>query len=242
MGDGLVTGDTRLNGGYTSDQVSEGIELEFTYNVTKNWRVMGSVAKQEAKQSNIAGSLTEFIEERLDYWESSGLFDYLVSPGGGWGQNLTGREYWERDSLGAYIGYRSGEGRPSTQLAKWHASALTNYSFTEGRFKGFSIGGGTRYIEGAVIGNPVFLDADGRVTGLDLDNPYKNSGYVALDAWLGYRTKIYDDKYDLSFQLNIRDLQEGGHFRPISANSDGTHAAYRIVQPRTFYLTTTLEF
>jgi outer membrane receptor protein involved in Fe transport len=242
MGDGLVTGDTRLNGGYTSDQVSEGIELEFTYNVTKNWRVMGSVAKQEAKQSNIAGSLTEFIEERLDYWESSGLFDYLVSPGGGWGQNLTGREYWERDSLGAYIGYRSGEGRPSTQLAKWHASALTNYSFTEGRFKGFSIGGGARYIEGAVIGNPVFLDADGRVTGLDLDNPYKNSGYVALDAWLGYRTKIYDDKYDLSFQLNIRDLQEGGHFRPIAANSDGTHAAYRIVQPRTFYLTTTLEF
>lgn len=242
IADGLVTGDTRLNNGYTSDQVSEGIELELTYNVSNNWRVMGSVSKQEAKQSNIAGELTEFIEERLAYWESTGLFDYLVSPGGGWGQDLTGREYWERDSLGAYIGYRSGEGRPSQQLAKWRANVLTNYSFSEGPLAGFSIGGGARYIEGAVIGNPVFLDDQGRVTGLDLDNPYKNNDLVSLDVWMGYRTKVFDNKYDLSFQLNIRDLQESGKYRPISANSDGSHAAYRIVQPRTFYLTTTLGF
>jgi outer membrane receptor protein involved in Fe transport len=242
IADGLVTGDTRLVNGYTSDQVSEGVELELTYNITKNWRVMGSVSKQEAMQSNIAGNLTEFIEERLAYWESSGLFDYLVSPGGGWGQTLTGREYWERDSLSAYVAYRSGEGRPSTQLAKWRASGLTNYTFTEGPLTGFNIGGGARYIEGSVIGNPVFLDDQGRVTGLDLDRPYKSSGYVAVDAWMGYRTKIYRNKIDLSFQLNVRDLQESGSFRPITANSDGTHSAFRIMQPRTFYLTTTLEY
>ncbi len=242
MADGLVTGDTRLNGAYAFDQVSKGIELELTYNVTKNWRLMGSVSKQEAKQSNIAGNLTEFIEDRLAYWQSSGLFDFLVSPGGGWGQNLTGREYWERDSLGAYITYRSGDGRPSTQMAKWHASALTTYTFTEGGLKGFYLGGGARYIEGSVIGLPAILDAEGRVSALDLDHPYRNSSYVGVDAWVGYRTKVFADRFDLNVQLNIKDLQESGHYRPITANSDGTHSAYRIMQPRTFYLNTTLEF
>lgn len=242
MVDGVVTGATELNGGYTSDQVSKGLEMELTYNVTKNWRLMATVSRQEAKLANIAPKLTEFIEERLEYWEDTGLFNYLVSPGGGWGQTLTGRQYWERDSLGAYIGYRSGEGRPSTQLAEWHASVVTNYAFTEGMFKGFNIGMGARYVEGQVIGNPAILDTAGRVIGLDLDNPYKNNDYVSLDAWIGYRTRIFADKYDLSFQLNIRDLQAESHFRPITANSDGAHAAYRIIQPRTFYLTTKLEF
>ncbi|HEX2862919.1 MAG TPA: hypothetical protein VHN79_14825, partial [Lacunisphaera sp.] len=76
----------------------------------------------------------------------------------------------------------------------------------------------------------------------DLDNPYKNNAYISVDAWVGYRTRILGDKYDLSFQLNIRDLQAESHFRPITANSDGAHSAYRIMQPRTFYLTTKLEF
>jgi outer membrane receptor protein involved in Fe transport len=242
MAEGLTTGDQRLNGGYTADRVSKGMELEVTYNVTKNWRVMASVTKQEAKQSNIAASLTEFIEERLQYWQSSGLFNYQVPPGGGWGQTLTGREYWERDSLAAYLRYRSAEGRPSDQLAEWHASAMTNYSFTEGLFKGFNIGMGGRFIEGSVIGHPAILDSAGRVIGLDLDRPYKNSSYIAVDAWIGYRRKIFADRYNLILQLNVRDLQESGHFRPIMASADGNHSAYRIMQPRTFYLNTTLEF
>ena len=50
------------------------------------------------------------------------------------------------------------------------------------------------------------------------------------------------DKYNLRIQLNIRDLDQSGHFRPIVANSDGSHSIYRIVQPRTFYLNSTLEF
>ncbi len=112
----------------------------------------------------------------------------------------------------------------------------------DGALKGVNFGGGARYIEKSVIGNPVILNSTGAVTGLDLAHPYYLGGYVALDAWVGYKLKVFHDKYDLSFQLNIRDLEQNGHFRPIVANSDGAHSVYRIVQPRTFYLTTTLGF
>ncbi|MEO6004825.1 MAG: TonB-dependent receptor plug domain-containing protein [Opitutus sp.] len=238
---GIIVGDPRI--AYTADNVSKGLELELTYNVTKNWRIMASVAKQEAKQTNIAPALTTFVEERLAYWKSvPGLWTGQRTQNNPWGLTQTGQEHFNQFLLGSYIGYKSVDGQPSTQLRKWHASVLSNYEFTDGPLKNFNIGGGARYLEKAVIGNPAILDATGTVTALDLAHPYYSGGYIAVDAWVGYRRKILHDRYVLGFQLNGRDLEQSGGFRPIAANSDGAHSVYRIVQPRTFYLTTKLEF
>ncbi|HEX2855604.1 MAG TPA: TonB-dependent receptor plug domain-containing protein [Opitutaceae bacterium] len=244
MAGGLITGDPRLANAYTSDNVSEGLELEATYNVTKNWRIMASVSKQEAKQTNIASALTSFIENRLAYWQSiPALWTGFTAQNVGWGVGRTGQQQWDSDNNPYYIGYKSVDGKPSPQLAKWRASAVTNYTFnTDGPLKGFSVGAGARYIEKSIIGNPAIRNAAGVVVGLDLDHPFYNQTNIAIDAWVGYRRKILGGKYDLSFQLNGRDLEQGGGLRPIVANSDGGHPVYRIVQPRTFYLTTTLGF
>jgi hypothetical protein len=241
---GLQTGDPRLANAYTSNNVSKGLELELTYNVTKNWRVMGNISKQEAEQSDIAGGLTAFIQNRLAYWQSIPALwtGPIVADGNvGWGVGRTGQQQWNNDNAYYYLSYKAAEGQPSTQLAKWHASVMTNYTFSEGLLKNFSVGGGARYIEKSIIGNPVF-ETNGTVTGLDLAHPYYAPAYYPLDVWAGYKMKILHDKYDLSFQLNCRDLQSNGGFRPIGANSDGTISEYRIVQPRTFYLTTELKF
>jgi outer membrane receptor protein involved in Fe transport len=241
---GGTVGDPRLANAYTASQVTKGVELEMTYNVTKNWRVMGSISSQNAVESGIATGLTSFIENRLAYWQTLPIWTnpQYTYNGSGWGVGRTGQQQWNSDNAFYYLTYKSAEGKPSTQLAKWHASAITNYEFSDGSLKGFNFGGGARYIEKTIIGNPAITDASGTVTGLDLAHPYTASGYVALDAWLGYKTTIYHDKYKLSFQLNGRDLQESGGLRAFVANSDGGHAAYRIIQPRTFYLTTTIGF
>jgi hypothetical protein len=241
---GLTTGDPRLAGAYTSSNVSKGLEIELTYNVTKNWRLMASVAKQDAKQSDIAKPLTDFIENRLAYWQSipaiwSGPY---VGQNVGWGVGRTGQQQWNNDNNPYYLLYKSVDGQPSQQLAKWHASVVTNYSFDDGALKGFSIGGGLRYIEKQIIGNPQILDATGTPIALDLAHPYYNSDRIAIDMWAGYQLPIIRNRYKLSFQLNARDLDQGGGFRPILANPDGSHSSYRIVQPRSFYLTTRLEF
>lgn len=240
----LHTGDQVLANAYTSDNVSKGLELEVTYNVTKNWRVMANVSKQEAKQSNIASPLTAFIENRLAYWKSipaiwSGPY---VGQNVGWGVGRTGQQQWEGDNLPYYLNYTSAEGQPSQQLAKWHASALTNYSFSDGALKGFSFGGAIRYIEKPIIGNPQILNSAGTPIALDLAHPFYGSTRIGIDAWIGYKMKVFSNRYDLSFQLNARDLEESGGYRKIATNPNGVGSTYQIVQPRTFYLTTTLGF
>ena len=240
---GITVGDPRLANAYTADNVSKGLELELTYNVTKNWRIMANISKQEAKQTNIAPALTSFIEERLAYWKSvPGLWTGQVTTNNPWGLNQTGQQHFNQFLLPSYVGYKSVDGQPSTQLRKWHANIVSNYTFNDGSLKGFNFGGAARYLEKAVIGNPAITDSTGAVTGLDLAHPYYAGSYIGVDAWVGYTTKVYHDKYVLNFQLNGRDLEQSGGFRPIVANSDGAHAVYRIVQPRTFYLTTKLEF
>lgn len=239
----LKVGDPRLANSYTSSNISKGLELELTYNVTKHWRIMGSISKQEAKQSDIAKPLTDFIENRLAYWKSiPALWTGFTGQNVGWGGGRTGEQQWNNDNNPYYLLYKSVDGQPSPQLAKWHASALTNYTLSEGKFKGFSVGGGFRYIEKSIIGNPQILDAAGTPIALDLAHPYYNSPRLGIDLWTGYKMKVYKNKYDLSFQLNLRDIDQSGGFQPIAANPDGSHSTYRIVQPRSFYLTTTLDF
>ncbi len=244
---GYLAGDSRLANAYTSDQVSKGLEVELTYNVTPHWRIMGSISKQEAKETNIAPGQTAFIDNRLAYWKATpGLWTgqhWANAPWGAASQAWSGEEWWNAVANSQYLTYKANDGKPSQAIAKWHASALSTYEFSEGPLKGFSVGGGARYIDKAVIGNPVIKDSAGNVIGLDLDHPYTYNAYVSVDAWIGYegKFKFLGDR-KISFQLNGRDLQEGGSYRPVNANSDGTHSVYRIVQPRTFFLTTKLEF
>ncbi|AOS44320.1 catecholate siderophore receptor Fiu [Lacunisphaera limnophila] len=237
---GLIYGDPRLTNGYTANSISKGLELEATYNVTKNWRIMGSISKQDAKQSGVAVPLTEFINKRIEYYKAQGLWTGVVGAGI-WGAAQTGEQHYNQWVLPGVIAYQASDGKPSQQIAEWHASGLTNYSFTEGKLKGWDIGGGLRYVDKAVIGNPAFTNASGAVTGLDTANPYTEDSYVGVDAWIGYSTK-WREKYDVSFNLYVYDLQESGGFRAIGANSDGTRAVFRIIQPRSFYFTTKLKF
>jgi outer membrane receptor protein involved in Fe transport len=238
---GLIEGDPRLANGYTANSVSKGMELEATYNVTKNWRIMGSIAKADASQSGVAVPLTDFINKRIEYYKSQGLWTGVVGAGI-WGAAQTGEQHYAQWVLPGVLAYQSSDGKPSQQIAKWHASVLTNYSFTEGKLKGWDVGGGLRYTDKAVIGNPAITNSAGTVIGLDVDNPYTAGSYIGVDAWVGYSMKVLHDKYALSFNLYGYDLQESGHFQPISANSDGAHNVYRVVQPRSFYFTTKLSF
>ena len=52
---------------------------------------------------------------------------------------------------------------------------MTNYTFSQNWLKGWSVGGGLRYVDKAIIGNPAIRNASGAVTGLDVANPYTAS-------------------------------------------------------------------
>jgi hypothetical protein len=243
---GLVPGDARLANAYTSSQQSKGMEFELTYNVTKNWRVFGTVTREQAEESNIAPALTTFINQHVAYWQSIGIWNGPYTTKDDWGGGPeTGQQVFDDDVLGPFITYQAANGQPSQQLHKWKASLVTNYTFDQTYLKGFGIGTGLRYFDKTIIGNPaVYTDENGTetVTGLDLAHPYTVPGQTTVEAWLTYSRKVYHDKYLLSFRLEVDNLQTSGGYMAVGANSDGTHQLFEIMPPRSYYFTTDLKF
>jgi outer membrane receptor protein involved in Fe transport len=237
----------------TSDQLSKGYELEATYNPTPNWRIMFNVSQQKANASNVEGPVKAFLALRKPIWEKLGPLWDTTNPAyfpTAWarGENLHTRY---NNLLSAGVAkLNAAEGRPSPVLREWHANIVTNYTFTEGRLKNVGVGGAARYESAGILGNPIGYDANGVPNSIDLDHPYRSSPGYNVDLWASYRRRIWNDKVNWTLQLNVRDVQSNGGVMPIHANpasadgsiKGGIHNAYRIVQPRTFYLTSAFEF
>ncbi|HEY9154811.1 MAG TPA: hypothetical protein VIM69_06765, partial [Opitutaceae bacterium] len=242
---GLITGDNRLANAYTADVKARGVELELTYNITNNWRLFATLSEEKAAQTNIAKSLTDYINSRVAYWKSvPGLWTGQTTTHDWSGQPETGEQVFNTDILPGMIAYQSAEGQQPTQLHKWKGSLVTNYTFDRGFLRNFSVGTGLRYLDKTIIGYPaIYSEVNGSpaVTALDIAHPYTTPARVGVDAWVGYSMKLAQ-KYQLSLQLRVQDLEEDGSYRPIVANSDGTHSVYSIVMPRSYFLTAKLDF
>jgi hypothetical protein len=137
------------------------------------------------------------------------------------------------------------EGAAATDQRAYHASVITNYSFTEGRFKGFSVGGAERWESRATLGylgkvadptQPTVINA------IDPTKPVWDKGNYYTDLWIAYSRKIWNDRINWKLQLNVNNVTESGGLQPTSVNYDGSPYAYRIVDPRQFVLTSTFAF
>lgn len=237
----LTWGDNRIQ--ETADQVSKGIELELTYNPTKNWRIMATLSKNEASQSNIAPSLTRWVQEVLPQWQSQPWFSGPYAYDSGWGFNGNLQGYINTFNTGRVLPtYKALEGQTSQELRKYHFSLISNYQFTEGRFKGWNFGGAVRWQSEAAIGYPALTNSAGQLVGLDLDNAYTDGGDIFADVWTGYSKRILHDRVNWNIQLNVRNLTGSDKLRPILKNSDGTPSQFRIEFGPTWYLSNTFSF
>jgi len=240
---GITTGDAALANAYTSSQQSKGMEFELTYNVTKNWRVFGTVTRQQAEESNIAPALTTFINNRIAYWQANGIWTGPYTTKQDWcGCPETGQQVFNDQVIGPFVAYQAANGQPSQQLHHWKATLVTNYTFDQGYAKGFGIGTGLRYFDKTIIGDPAITNSSGTVTGLDLAHPYTVPGQTTVEAWLSYSRKVFNNKYLLSFRLQADNFLNNGGYMPVNANSDGTHQLFTIMPPTTYYFTTDVKF
>ncbi len=137
---------------------------------------------------------------------------------------------------------------------KWTANFVTNYVFLHGFLKGVSVGGGYRWADKAIAGyygstapgDLAHPTPDQSLIVLpDLSRPIYTPSEEHLDLWVAYTTKfphLLGDNVRVKFQFNVRDLNQSGGLEPILFEPDGTPAQYRILDPRTYYFTTTLDF
>ena len=247
----------------TGDITSKGMEISIDYNPIPNWNVKFTAARQETINSDVAGSTQRWLwgdgtifdpapGSRLDVWQNAEFADANGNMVNWWTTHWEGMPSWGYTPQEWYEGVvqaglllaMATDGTPRPQVREWRWAVLTNYRFDEGPLNGFGVGGSVRWEDQASIGNELLANPDGSGY-LNLYDPNKSifdDANFYVDVWCSYRTKIWNDKVGLKIQFNVRDLFEDGGLQVIQANPDGSPRAFRIKDPRTYYLTTTLSF
>jgi len=136
------------------------------------------------------------------------------------------------------------EGQSAPGQRKYRWSYLTNYSFSEGRMKGWSVGGVERWEDKSIIG--YYGKASG-ANGTQMDvsdttKPIYDSANFYTDLWVSYTRKVFSDKVRMKLQLNVANVFENGGLQTVSVNYDGSPYAFRIIDPRQFILQASFDF
>lgn len=262
---GLTTDFLQYTGGFNDTQTaeSEGMEVSIDYNPSRNWNVKAVATRLEAVNSEVAPGAQRWLagdgslespgaNSRLALWQNAQFLD----PRDGtvkqwWTTEWPGMPSWGRTPQLWYTGVVESllrqqirlQGLSNPQVREWQFRLISNYRFTEGFLDGFSVGGSVRWEDEAAIGymgeiNP----ATGQMDLYDVDRPIYDDAKEYYDFWTSYTTDLFDDRVRMRIQLNIRNAFEDGGLQVFSANPDGRPAGFRIVEPRTFFLTTSFDF
>jgi len=225
----------------TMDFVSEGKEIEIVGSLTDNWTLSLNVAQQQTVTSNTGPTAIPLAQEINQRIIDLGLFDIRDSPF----QVETGAIGATRYAsvLRELNIQQARDNTVSQEQREWRVNLVSRYDFTDGRFKGLSIGGGLRYQDEIAIGYPNRLDEFGSAVP-DIANPWLGTDELNGDMFFRYGRKLNDGKIDWSIQFNARNLyrQNGDDDIPVTANPDGSIAVIRIPNSRQFFLTNTFRF
>ena len=217
----------------TADVVSEGEEYELALNPTKNWRIAFNASRSAAERSNVARNLRGVFAELLPITQGPAGTLFVADTGA-----TTFADNW-RTVYNQLLPYIAQEHAPANELREWRWNAITNYTFDAGRLRGFSVGGGVRWEGRQAYGFPIINDP---VLGIvpDVLHPYYSPSQTSFDGWIGYARKF--KKVSWKIQLNVRNIGVGDELIPISAQPDGSVAAWRIREAQTWSLSNTFTF
>ena len=224
----------------TQDIESRGFEVELIYNPTRNWRIAFNAAKQQTILTNIMPRITALLQNTwLPHLQKHGDLDWNepIEPVSG---NTTAQQINAR--LLDYFAVKGQEGRPQGEQRKWRMNVVTRYQFSEGRLKGFSVGGAMRWQDRYAQGYPLIDDPRGLVLP-DVNHPYFSAQEMSYDLTLGYRRRIMRSK-DWTAQLNVRNLQNwnSDEITVARRQPDGSPARVRFDPPLQVLLTNTFRF
>lgn len=118
-------------------------------------------------------------------------------------------------------------------LNPYKFNMFTAYDFKEGALKGFTVGGGYRWLDGAIIGE----DADG--------NELTNSAQGHFDLMMKYSQKL-NNGHKIDYQINVYNMLDNDDINPVrySVLNDSTSPLSRfdLPEPRTARASITYSF
>lgn len=224
----------------TSDYLAKGWELELVANPTRNLRLAFNVAKQETIQTNLAPDLKQNAAEMLALLQASPMYTVKDVPDSPDEPNTLATRY--RNAVTSLLAAEAAkEGTVSLEQRKYRANFVANYTFRNGRLKGFNLGGAARYQSKVATGYPTMPNADGNPVPL-LDQAFFSNAETRGDVFCGYARKIYSGRIDWKVQLNIRNAFGSDDPIPVWTNPDGKVAVVRVPPPTEVFLTNTFRF
>lgn len=225
----------------TENSRSEGFEIEVSALPMPNWRLTLNASQTEAVRYDVGGAeLSEFMESFQDLMDNTPAGDLRIW----WGASnaTTAKIIWNQNIGSEWAQRKLQEGTSVPELREWRVNFVSNYRITSGPMKDVNIGGAVRYQSSVATGYRPIPIADGESMNFDIANPYKGPSETNYDVWVGYKRRL-TDRMDLTFQLNIRNIfQARNKLIPITVQPDGSPAAFRISEKRTWEFTSTLEF
>ncbi len=232
----------RVGGTDTRSQRSEGWELEVTANPTRNWRVTFNVSKAENAISELGGALSSYVERNRAEWQANAAlaYDTTRSPGNlsnAGGTNTVGALITGLDSWLAFV--KAQEGQIETNIRPWNANLFTAYRFTDGPFKGLTVGGGANYRGDSILG----------VRPASLQDPtievFKGGAYTLFTGMIGYEFMLRD-RHRIRVQLNVDNLLNNQDKQVLASNWNPTLGGLQTYQyyfnPRSYRLSATFSF
>jgi hypothetical protein len=215
--------------------VSEGFEMDITANMSPNWRLSLNAAQQEAVRTGTAQTGLDEVNRLAAAWlGNTAQGDLLENNNNPVRGRITQQLALVQNAL-------ANDGQKANELREWRVNLVTNYTFAkDSRLKGFGVGGAWRYQSRSAIGNELITDPDLGVVP-DINRPFWGPDDAKVDAWVSYRSKIFND-IDWTLQLNIRNLFNEDDLIPTWYNPDGTGFVYSSAKERDWFLTSTFRF
>jgi outer membrane receptor protein involved in Fe transport len=254
----------------TESGVAKGTELEFTYNPTPNWTMRFTWGKQQTTITGAAAQAQAWVNHRSPAWQQYAASDlptvYTLSNGTpmylgnfwqgyGYDSNVTANNIngWTTTQnyynivVGSQLAIdEANNGTLAPNQREYHWSYLSNYTFDHGPMKHLSFGGALRYDGRATAGyygDEGNLNSTGQVAAPDVARPIYTPGRFHIDAWVAYTFKMpWARDAHCKLQLNVADLTSNGYLLPVTYNFDGSPAAERIIEPRSFTLSAKFAF
>lgn len=238
----------------TADYVGKGYEMELNLRPTPNWNIRVNGAKTEAVESNIGLPWFAWVEARLPVWQSLVASNGEVTPTGQpvtWktapssATNPTGEtieQAYNSSIVGNALAFMKAAAGRANDTHPMRANLITNYRFSEGRLKGFNVGGAVRWREASTIGYGAAPSTSG-VMVFDLDKKYRGKEEIYFDAMAGYRGQLRafgGIRYRL--QMNVRNVLNKDDMIPVAALATGQVVRIASVEPRLFLFTVAFDF
>ncbi len=204
------------------DVLTKGIEVEVVANPTKNLTLRASYSHSERKRQHFFTEVFEFFDTRVPQWRQllAGNPAELASL-----EEAAASLYSELD-------YQVDRQNSPFGSRPHKLNGTARYRFSEGKLRGLFVGGSVRY------NGKSFMSWD-RTTG----QIYWGNETLLGDVFSGYRFKVPHSGINATVQLNVKNVSNSyrANTGRYNDNYTGVRRVY-LVEPRSFRLTTTLEF